>query len=481
MNQKLVIHILHLYTASLLSISYVNAQDHYTAPNIVLILADDMGYGDPECYNRESQIRTPHINQLASEGMLFTDAHTTSSVCTPTRYGIITGRYSWRGPLKKGVTWSYDSLIIEKNRETIATLLKDNGYYTACIGKWHLGLGWQMTGDSVLFEKALTAAPTDLGFDYFYGIAASLDIPPYVFIENNCVVQQPAGFSVGPSKTISDDFWRKGPVSPDFDHYQTLNHLTSKATDLILKQSETDKPFFLYFALTAPHLPWIPTAKFRGQSGAGAYGDISLEVDEVVGRILEAIKISGAEENTLIIFTSDNGSQFSSANMEKFHHNANFNWRGRKGDIYEGGHRVPFIVKWPGKVEKGEVSEQLISTTDFLATFAEIVNAKLDQPNDSKSFLPVLSNQKSDNELRKSMIYHSAHGLFGYRNGPWVYIDGKGSGGFLEVPDTTSVNEKVQLYHLYDDPEQKENISTNEPEKVEVLKNQLNEKKKNEE
>ena len=336
-----------------------------------------MGYGDPRCYNADSKVPTPHIDTLAREGMLFTDAHTTSAVCTPTRYGIMTGEYSWRGPLKRGVTWSYDSLIIDTTMSTTASLLQEKGYHTSCIGKWHLGLGWQQEGDSIQFNQPFTASPVDVGFDNFYGIAASLDIPPYVYIRNNRVVEQSQGMTEGTLPTYQDDFWRKGPVSPDFDHYEALDHRTQQAEQTITERATEDQPFFVYLALTAPHLLWIPCEAFKGSSQAGNYGDLTAEVDAVVGRLNALVKKLNIEQETIILFTSDNGSQFSSEEKVRYAHRANGVWRGRKGDIFEGGHRVPFIVKWPGKVSAGHQSNQLVSTTDFYATFAELVDTKV--------------------------------------------------------------------------------------------------------
>ncbi|WP_445734026.1 sulfatase family protein [Mariniflexile sp.] len=428
-------------------------------PNIILILADDMGYGDPKCYNENSKIPTPHIDQLAKEGMLFTDAHTNSSVCTPTRYGIITGQYAWRSSLKKGVTWSYDSLIITKQTKTIASLLKKNGYQTAAIGKWHLGLGWQKEKDSVLFDKPLTAGPTDLGFDYYYGIAASLDIAPYVYIENNKVTELPTHYSEGGSKVYKDDYWRKGLAAPNFDHYKVLDNLTEHAEKTITDFSKKKEPFFLYLPLTAPHTPWIPKDGFKGKSQAGNYGDLAAEVDGVVGRIEALVKRLHIDENTIIIFTSDNGSALKSEEMQTFQHFANGAWRGRKGDIYEGGNRVPFIVKWPGKIQKGTVSNQLISTTDFYATFADLIDVYLDQGKgsnrkDSQSFLPALLQENPKDSMRTSMVYHSVVGMFALRDKDMVFVKGKGSGGFIEVPDTTQVKNPFQLYNLNKNPEQ---------------------------
>jgi arylsulfatase A-like enzyme len=446
-------------------------------PNIILILADDMGYGDPTVYNPESKIPTPHIDALAAGGMRFTDAHTTSAVCTPTRYGIVTGQYSWRGPLKQGVTWSYDTLIIDTTMSTVASLLGERGYRTACVGKWHLGLGWQRDGDSILFDQPLTAGPNDLGFDYFYGITASLDIPPYVYIRNQRVVEQPTGWSEGPSPGIYDDFWRDGPVSPDFDHYESLNDLTTEAERFIRQEAAAAEPFFLYFPLTAPHLPWIPRPEFQGKSRAGSYGDLAVEVDEVVGRITALVDSLGIGNNTLILFTSDNGSQFASQRMEQYDHRANAHWRGRKGDIYEGGHRVPFVARWPERVRAGTVTDALVSTTDFYATFAELTGQPTEpvgKIKDSHSFLSVLGGDAGA-EGRTQMIYHSAKGLFALREGDQVLIQGRGSGGFLEVADTSLAEPPRQLYRLDTDPGQQENLAEMAPEEVQRMEKALRE------
>lgn len=435
-------------------------------PNIILILADDMGYGDPGCYNDKSQILTPNIDKLAKEGIMFTNAHTNSSVCTPTRYGILTGEYAWRGQLKRGVTWSYDSLIIDTAETTIASLLKENGYHTSAVGKWHLGLGWTKSNGEVAFDKVIRPGPNELGFDYFYGISSSLDIPPYVYIKDSLVVEVPNASSEGTSKTAVDDFWRSGPVSPDFDHYDVLNHLTQEAERTIRYRSTQEQPFFLYFPLTAPHTPWIPKEKFQGTSDAGNYGDLAAEVDDVVGRIEKLLMELNLEEETLIIFTSDNGSPLKSSQMKAFNHSANGIYKGRKGDVHEGGNRVPFIVKWPGKIQEDVRTDQLVSTTDFLATFSDLVknskepDQKINQK-DSKSFLPYLFDTSKTKEARDQMIYHSASGMFGYRKEKWLFIQGKGDGGFIEPEDTTHVTEPYQLYNLEIDPAQKNNLYSN--------------------
>ena len=444
-------------------------------PNIILILADDMGYGDPGVYNPDSKIPTPHIDRLAAEGMRFTDAHTTSAVCTPTRYGIVTGQYSWRGPLKQGVTWSYDSLIIDTTMSTVASLLANQGYRTACVGKWHLGLGWQKEGETVRFDQPLTAGPNDVGFDYFYGITASLDIPPYVYLRNDRVVEQPVDSSAGTAVGYYDDFWRMGPVSPDFDHYEALNDLTDQAERVIREGAAAEAPFFLYFPLTAPHLPWIPRPEFRGKSGAGNYGDLTVEVDDVVGRITALVDSLGIGDNTLIVFTSDNGAQFSSERMRQYDHRANGPWRGRKGDAYEGGHRVPFIVRWPARVAAGSTTDALVSTTDFYATFAELTGQPTEpagEIKDNHSFLPILGGDAGGSS-RQAMVYHSARGMFALREGQRVLLRGRSSGGFLEVPDTSVADPPRQLYDLADDPGQERNLAAAAPEEADRMEKEL--------
>lgn len=438
------------------------------APNIILILADDLGYGDVGAYNPDSKIPTPNIDRLAADGIRFTDAHTTSAVCTPTRYGILTGQYSWRGPLKSGVTWSYDTLIVDTTMSTVASLLSEAGYRTSCVGKWHLGLGWQYDGEEVSFDKTLTAGPNDTGFDYFYGITASLDIPPYVYIRNNRVAVQPNGLAVGNSPVPQEDFWREGPVSPDFDHYEALNDLTIEAERVISEGAAEGEPFFLYFPLTAPHLPWIPRPEFKGKSGVGNYGDLAVEVDDVVGRITRLVDSLGIADNTLIIFTSDNGSQLSTELMGRYDHRANGEWRGRKGDVFEGGHRVPFIARWPNGIEAGTTTDALVSTTDFYATFAELTGQAAEpggEIKDSYSFLGTLGGDAGAKQ-RASMIYHSAKGLFALREGSRTLIAGRGSGGFMEVADTSLSDPPRQLYDLAADPGQTNNLAQELPEEV---------------
>lgn len=481
-----------LTTANILFFVGCNSKPENTLPNIVFILADDMGYGDPGCYNPDSKIPTPHIDKLAMEGIRFTDAHTPSSVCTPTRYGILTGRYCWRSPLKEGVLWGYDLPLIENARLTLPKILQHAGYRTACIGKWHLGLPWQLNQDKPQAgnnNNAFRAGPDDvniykplrnhglksIGFDYFFGIPASLDMDPYVYIENDEPVTLPTDTVAAcnrDAKNYSRGFWRGGPIAPDFKHQDVLPEITSRTINYIEKNRVNNQPFFLYVALTAPHTPWLPAEEFRGKSQAGKYGDFVRMVDHAIGQISQSLRDNNLEENTLLVFTSDNGAHMDYIGAE-YQHDANFMWRGQKADIHEGGHRIPLLIKWPGKVNPGTTSDQLVCLTDFVATFAEMVQYELPQgqAGDSYSLMPALLNT-SKVQVRNEIVMHSLDGMYGVRSGNWKYIDGRGSGGFTSpkriVPQPGEA--KGQLFNLTDDPKESNNLFFDYPEKVAELK-----------
>jgi arylsulfatase A-like enzyme len=450
------------------------AADAVKPPNIVVILADDMGYGDPGCYNRESKIPTPHIDRLASQGMRFTDAHTPSAVCTPTRYGLLTGRYCWRTTLKQGVLQGYDPLLIEAERLTVASFLKKQGYATAAIGKWHLGLGKDKPAD---YSKPLLPGPNSVGFDYFFGIPASLDMPPYVFVENDRCVEQPTATIMAPTANRHEEnyFWRAGAIAPSFKHVDVLPRLTEKAVGFLDKQAKEApaKPFFLYLALNAPHTPWVPNKEYSGKSKVGPLGDFTMQVDATVGSVLAALDRLKLADHTLVLFTSDNGAPWTADDIKKFGHRSNAYWRGQKADIWEAGHRVPFVVRWPGKVKPGSTSDETICLTDMLATCAAVVEAKLpdNAGEDSVSFLPALTD-KLGKPVREATVHHSGSGLFAIRQGPWKLIDGLGSGGF-SAPRTEKPQPGGpigQLYNLTDDPEEQKNLYGEKPEIVAKLK-----------
>ncbi len=451
-------------------------------PNIIYILADDLGIGDVSVYNKDSKIQTKNIDALAEEGMRFTDAHSGSAVCTPTRYGILTGRYAWRTRLQKSVLWGYDSALIARDRFTLANLFKNNGYNTACIGKWHLGLGWQKDkSDSVDFSLPLSSGPNSAGFDYSYIISASLDIPPYVYIENQRITSSNI---VNIKENKGPGFWREGSIGKGQKHSEALDDFTNKAITYIEAQArKKSKPFFLYLPLTSPHTPILPTKEFKGKSGINDYADFVLMTDAVLGKIKEVLKKTGLDNNTIIVFTSDNGASPMAdfKTLESKGHFASGSYRGAKADIYEGGHRIPFIVKWPGKVAPNSVSSQTISLTDFMATAANIVGSQLsdNQAEDSFSILPVLLNKPGDYK-RESIIHHSIDGKFAIRKGDYKLIFARGSGGWSAPTESAAAKLNlpgIQLYNLNTDIKEQQNLASSLPDVVtelsELLKRQI--------
>ncbi len=451
-------------------------------PNIVFIMADDMGYGDLGCYNEKSKIPTPNMDSLAAEGIRFTDAHSPSAVCTPTRYGVLTGRYCWRSRLKNGVLNGYSPALIDNERMTVASLLKQHGYTTVCLGKWHLGMGNDKKTD---FDKPLVPGPNELGFDYFYGISASLDMPPYCYIENERPVEKPT-LTIEAGKSNEDGWWREGAISPDFKHVEVLPRLTEKAVQCIGEYAtkSPDKPLFIYFALPAPHCPIAPADFVKGRSKAGGYGDYVVEVDWTVGQVVKALERNGLTDNTLIILTSDNGSPARTkikrnpySIIELYGHYPNGNLRGIKADIWDGGHREPFIARWPGHIPAGTTSDELICLTDLLATCAVIVGAELpdNAGEDSYNILPALFGRKLAKPIREAVIHHSASGIFAVRQGRWKLILGRGSGGFSS-PKTYKPKPgepEGELYDMESDLAESRNLWFDHPEIVERLTNLL--------
>jgi arylsulfatase A len=449
-----------------------------SAPNIVYILADDMGYGDVSCLNEKSKINTIHLDRMASEGMKFTDAHSSSAVCTPSRYSILTGRYNWRSWLKKGVTFGYDKPVIDEDRDTVASYLQDNGYTTGCIGKWHLGWEWPLNSDdieNVDFTRPIRQGPTAFGFDYFFGIAASLDMPPYVYIENDIPTAVPDhDVPASPGKKM----WREGPCAPDLKHEEVLPKFTEKAVSFIEEKAKEDRPFFLYFPLNAPHTPILPAPEFQGKSGTNEYGDFCLHVDHVVGQIMTALEQNGISENTILIFTSDNGcSPMADFNeLKALGHNPSYVFRGHKADIYEGGHRIPLIAKWPATITAGSSSDETVCLSDLFATCADILDTPV--PNeaavDSVSNLPVWRGDAIEAPLREATVHHSIDGSFSIRQGKWKLEMCAGSGGwsFPTEKDCEGLP-PIQLYDLHSDIGERTNLADDNPEIVERLKELL--------
>ena len=397
-------------------------------PNVLFILADDMGYGDPGCYNPNSKIPTPHIDRLATEGVRFTDAHAPGPWCVPSRYGLLTGQY----PARAQLNWQ-ERALIDPQQLTLATMLRRNGYRTACVGKWHLGFDGVDDWETLVSDQVLAGGPVDRGFDSFFGMYASLDIPPYFYIEGDRPVTPPtetvsAHQSEGATTTISGAFWRAGNVAPGFAFEEVLPTFTQKANAFLKDHSRTssDVPFFLYVPLTAPHTPWVPTADFDGKSEVGEYGDFTMQVDHVVGQLLQTLEETGQLDGTLVMFASDNGPVWFEQDVEKYNHRSVANLRGMKVDNWEGGHRIPFIARWPRQIPAGAVRDDLLCFTDMLATFAAIVGDSLPEAAqlDSHNLLPAFRDETVATPIRQDLVI----GEDVVRQGPWKLIVGGGEG-----------------------------------------------------
>ena len=468
-----------LSSASLLLLSGLPLSAAESRPNIVYILCDDLGYGDVHCLNPEGKIATPNMDRIASGGMKFTDAHSSSAVCTPTRYSILTGRYNWRSPMKKGVLNGFSPRLIEPGRVTVAAFLKEQGYATGCIGKWHLGMNWaQKDGaaagatdnpNKIDYSKPITEGPNAVGFDYFHGISASLDMPPYVFIENDRVTEQP---------TVEKEWIRKGAAAAGFEAIDVLPALTGKAVDYIngrAADAKQGKPFFLYLPLNSPHTPILPTQEWKGKSGLNDYGDFVMQTDATIGAVLDALDKAGLSDNTLVVMTSDNGCSPSAdfpALLEKGH-NPSAQFRGTKADIFDGGHRIPFLARWPGHVPPGSTSDQTVCLVDLFATCAGILEKKLPDTvaEDSVSLLPILEG-KAEQPIHEAVVHHSINGSFAIRQGNWKLELCPGSGGWSDpkpaAPETAKLP-PVQLYDLSSDIGETRNVQAEHPEIVEKL------------
>jgi len=446
-------------------------------PNIVYILADDLGYGDVSCFNDQSKIHTPNIDALARAGMRFTDAHSNSAVCTPTRYGILTGRYCWRTTLKSGVLNGYSKPLIEPHRITVASFLHERGYATACVGKWHLGLGWQLKDETsanaspqtVDFSRPVTVGPRTFGFDYSFIIPASLDMPPYVYLEDGQVAELP-------TRTIPDSprpaYWRGGLAAPHFQHQTCLLELTRHAVAWLDHRQQDGRPFFLYLALSSPHTPHMPRPQFQGTSGAGNYGDFVIETDWTVGQIADALSRNHLDDNTLLIMTSDNGAHSEPLHLEQLYgHRANYIFRGQKSDAWDGGHHIPFVARWPGHVPANTVCDQTICLTDLFATCAAILQRDLpnDAAEDSFSILPLLLGH-IDRPARPAVVLHSNDGKFALKQGPWKLILCRGSGGWTLPENKVPADAPpAQLYNMQDDPSETTNLYAQRPQIVAEL------------
>lgn len=464
-----------LATAAMLSL--LSCTEKQKQPNIIFILADDMGYGDVSYFDNNSKLKTENLDRMAQEGVVFTDAHSSSSVSTPTRYGILTGRYNWRSTLKNNVLYGYDKALIPADRETMASMLRKNGYTTAGIGKWHLGWDWDNIDagkDKVDFSKPVQNGPTTRGFDYFYGFCGSLDMAPYVYIENDMPTSLPDRETVNEGKY---SWWRKGPTGADFVHEEVLPNLVERACNYIKEKAKADQPYFLYLPLPAPHTPILPTEEFRGKSGIGEYGDFVLMVDAMVGKVLQAVKESGEDGNTIVVFTTDNGCSPAAGikEMEAQGHRPNSIYRGHKADLFDGGHRIPCILRWPEGTKPHEV-RQTVCLTDFYATFAAINGYKLmdSEGEDSYNLLPAIVSETEIDPIREATVHHSIDGQFTIRQGDWKLLLSASSGGWsAPTPtDTLALDSlpPIQLYNMKDDPSETTNVEAEHPEIVSRLR-----------
>ena len=455
-------------------------------PNIIVILADDQGFGDLGANNPQSKIATPNLDALAKGGLRFTDGHTSSGVCTPTRYSLLTGRYHWRTRLQSGVLGGFSPPLIAKDRLTVAGMLKQQGYATGCFGKWHLGMSFPLVGggnaddggdfskspknvSAIDFAGDISGGPLDHGFDTFYGISASLDMPPFVWIKDRRMTEIPSA-----TKT----WLRTGPAGPKFEAVDVMPSVIDHSIAFIEAQKKADpaKPFFIYIPLNAPHTPIVPTKEFQGTSGISPYADFVKQVDHDVGRLMASLEKQGLTENTLVIFTADNGCSPAAniSELQKASHEPSYIYRGHKADLYEGGHRVPFLVRWPAKVKPG-VSPALVGQIDFLATFADITGASVPaaMAEDSVSFLPVLRGDMP--EVRQGIVSQSINGSFAIRDGAWKLLLSAGSGGWSSPkPGAEEASlPSVQLYDLSKDPGERNNLQAEFPERVAAMKAEL--------
>lgn len=462
-------------------------------PNLLVILADDLGYGDVQCYNPErGKLPTPHIDRLAAQGMRFTDAHSSSGVCSPSRYTLLTGRYHWRTRLQQGIVGAWGQPLIAPDRLTIAGLVKQQGYRTAAVGKWHLGWDWPIPAGQKKFfnppKKSLPTSVTDAhraawketflqpvdggpvtrGFDTYFGT----DVPnwaPYCFIENDRTVGVPS--TLLPAKLLANNMAsRQGPALPDWSLEAILPALGDRACALIAEAADHPEPFLLYMPLTSPHTPLAVNEEWKGKSGMNnAAADLIMETDAVVGRVLEALEKSGQADRTLVVFTSDNGfaPYVGAKELVERGHFPSGPLRGYKGDAWEGGHRVAFIARWPGVVESGTVCHQLIHQADLMATFADILSVHLPDHagEDSFSLYPLLRGK--DQPVREQAISQGARGLMALREGSWKYLPGSGGGGgWSSYSATPKITARAQLYNLDDDLGERVNVYTQEPDRA---------------
>jgi arylsulfatase A-like enzyme len=487
-------------------LSFTNCSKvEHNQPNILIIYADDMGYGDLNCQNPNSKIPTPNLDKLASEGMRFTDAHSSSGICSPSRYALLTGTYHWRR--QHGIVGAFGKPFFEDRDITLPQILKSKGYTTACIGKWHLGWDWEFknvpSGEvmqwgairkfyrpkDIDWSKPIKGGPLDRGFDYYFG-DGTINFPPYAWVENDRVIKAPTEEmdinNVGFETKEGEWEFRPGPKVKGWNPYNVLPILSKKTVEWISKQ-EKGHPFFLYFALPSPHAPIIPNDEFDGKSQAGGYGDFMVQTDWVAGQVLKALKEKGLEDNTIIIFSSDNGTEaYAWKRAEKYGHFSMGNFRGLKRDVWEGGHHVPLVIKWPNQIEAGAISNELISQIDIMATMANIIGIDLPEnaAPDSYNFMPVLKGEEYNSPIREATIHNTYASKWGVRKGDWLYINNP-SGGHRELPESfkelsgyTDFDTPGLLFNMKNDSEQRINLYEKYPKRIEELDKLIKEYRK---
>lgn len=478
-------------------------------PNIVIIYADDMGYGDLNCQNPNSKIPTPNLDKLASEGMSFTDAHSSSGICSPSRFAMLTGTYHWRR--QHGIVGSFGKPFFEDSDITLPQILKTKDYTTACIGKWHLGWNWDFINkkpsgtrnywgkdhkmyelQDIDWEAPISGGPLDRGFDYYFG-DGTINFPPYAWVENDRFVEVPNDiFEFNQfEREVKEADWdsRPGPKVKGWNPYEVLPTLTNKTVEWINGQDES-KPFFLYLALPSPHSPIIPNDEFDGKSQAGGFGDYMFQSDWVVGEVLQALKDKGFDENTIVIFSSDNGPEtYAFERGRTYDHFSMGDFRGLKRDVWEGGHHVPFIIKWPKNVAAGSVSKEVVSQVDIMSTLASITNIELPEKAapDSYDLLPILTSMEYESPLREATVHNTHQKMYGLRQGKWLYID-RPTGQVSKMPDffvelkgytETKFDTKGLLFDMEKDPGQRINLYADHPEKILAMDELLQEYRQN--
>lgn len=475
-------------------------------PNIIFILADDLGYGDVSCYNEQSKVQTPHLDKLAAQGIRFTHGHSPSTVCTPTRYSLMTGRMPFRLNYRGVFTGAGGPCLIDENRLTVASMLKQQGYSTAMFGKWHIGMTFYDKDGKAIHQNGLEAAkrvdftrqikgtPIDYGFDQFFGtVSCPTTDFIYAYIDSNRFPTKPTGMldkSTLPSHNLSG--LRDGLHAPDFDLEEVDNVFLEKSLNYIDSQKGSDRPFFLFHSAQAVHLPALPANKYKGKTNVGPQGDFIFQFDDHVGQIISCLKRNNLHENTLVIVSSDNGPEAWTTKVlrKEFDHDSAAPWRGVKRDNWEGGHRVPFIVSWPAKIKTGFTSPEKVSIVDFMATAADITGFQLpnESAEDSFSFLPVINGSK----MKRPFLLHQTISMeLGIQKGKWKYLDHKGSGGNpykMDAKRRNSMGEYAlpnnapnapgQLYNLEVDPGETNNLYNEHPKVVKELKSLLDKAKK---